>query len=335
MTIAGRQGIDEAWSRLTPEQAVAAGITFIIGYVSEDGSKNLTRAEIVAYHRVGIAVLLIYEYSITAAEGGAAAGRRNAALAISLAKALGYPAGCALGFAIDEDETGHPSNVHDYAAAFTAICHADGYRTFVYGGLATVRYCADNHLVDLLFQTYAWSYANGTLIWDPRVAIRQVRNGVQLAGHDVDLDVAMVDDIGAWRANQTNDPSAPGRSDTMNLLVQKIGDGQVWLMTAGAPRRPIAAGPLLDDIKYLFSVGYYQSPLVPPGVTVADHVWQVANLDAFDPAGMPVPVTMSDAQATAIVADLATRIGGQVATLTNELRALAAKVAAAGHDLSA
>ena len=198
-------GVDEAWDRLTPAEARAAGKQFLIGYVSEDQAKNLTPALVRAYHDAGQGVLVVYEYNIHAAETGAAGGTRNAQLAVQLAKALGYPRGCAIAFAVDE-QSPNLASLAAYAQAFTAVCHAAGYRSMVYGGYATVKYCLDHHLVDLGWQTYAWS--NGQ--WDPRAVIRQVRNGVTIAGKDVDLDTAMVADYGAWM------PDTTGGTDPMS-----------------------------------------------------------------------------------------------------------------------
>lgn len=190
-------GIDEAWARLTPAQVRAAGKTFVVGYVGQDTTgKNLTKSEVDAYRAAGVAVLLVYEYSATAVHGGASAGTTDADLAVRQAQALGYPQGCAIAFAVDEDTSPNPSIVDAYARAFTARVRAAGYRSMVYGGLATVRRCADLGLTDLQWQTYAWSGTPTT--WDPRVAIRQVQNGVTIAGKDVDLDTAMTTDYGAW-----------------------------------------------------------------------------------------------------------------------------------------
>lgn len=209
-------GIDEAWQRLTPAEMRAAGKTFVVGYVSESPAKNLTVDEVRAYHAAGIAVLLVYEYSTAAAETGAAGGARNAGLAVAQARALGYPRGCAIAFAIDE---GSPnlSSLGQYARAFTNTCHAAGYRSMVYGGIRTVRYLCDQHLVDLAWQTYAWSGGQ----WDPRVSIKQVQNSVSIAGKDVDLDVAVVDDFGAWM------PDGTGGDDMLT-------DGEYNLIWAGA-----------------------------------------------------------------------------------------------------
>jgi hypothetical protein len=138
----------------------------------------------------------VYEYSTTAIAGGAAKGTRDAGIAIAAARALGYPTGCTIAFAVDEDISANPSAVDAYARAFTMACHAAGYRSMDYGGLATVKRCADLGLTDLHWQTYAWS--GRPTVWDPRVAIRQTQNAVTIAGRQVDLDTAMVDDFGAW-----------------------------------------------------------------------------------------------------------------------------------------
>lgn len=190
-------GIDEDWSRLTPAQVLAAGKTWVMGYVSENTTgKNITTGEIRAYLAAGVDVLLGYEYAIDAAEGGMARGVRDAGIAIAQAKAHGYPQGCAIAFAVDKDETGHRDQVVAYARAFTAACHAAGYRSMVYGGLQTVQWCADAGAADLFWQTYAWSHEQ----WEPRADVRQYQNGVVINGKSVDFDAALVDDFGQWRA---------------------------------------------------------------------------------------------------------------------------------------
>lgn len=197
-------GVDEAWARLTPAQLKAAGKTFAIGYVSENSTgKNITAAEVQALHAAGLGVLLVYEYSITAAESGTAGGRANATLAVAQSRARGYPAGCAIAFAIDEASP-NLAALDGYSRAFTGICRDAGYRSMVYGGYATVRYCLDHRVVDLGWQTYAWSGGR----WDPRAVIRQVRNGVTIAGKDVDLDTAMTADFGAWMPDNQGDDMA-------------------------------------------------------------------------------------------------------------------------------
>lgn len=207
-----RFGIDEDWQRLTPQQLLAAGRTFAIGYVSEDNTgKNITGPEIQAYRDAGVSVLLVYEYSTTAIAGGAAKGRRDALIAIQHAEQVGYPVGCTIAFAIDQDTTTNPSSIDPYCGGFTNTCHDYGYKSMVYGGYSTVKDALNLGLADYAWQTYAWS---GTpTLWDPRVAIRQVQNGAVIAGKQVDLDTAMIDDFGLWEAEMTtniilDDPQA-------------------------------------------------------------------------------------------------------------------------------
>jgi hypothetical protein len=213
-------GVDEAWARLTPAQAKAAGKQFVVGYVSEDPSKNLTLAEVQAYHAAGIAVLLVYEYNTAAAETGANGGHKNATLAAQLAKALGYPPSCAIAFAIDEPSP-NLGMLSAYAAAFTAVCHAAGYSDMVYGGYSTVKYCLDHALVDLGWQTYAWS--NGQ--WDTRAVLRQVQNDVTIAGVSLDLDTATTANYGAWM---------PGDIVTEPVIIDL--SGTKWTNSKGEPK---------------------------------------------------------------------------------------------------
>lgn len=299
-------GIDEAWARLTPAQAKAAGKEFVVGYVSEDRTgKNLTAAEIAGYLAAQVAVLLVYEYSITAVEGGPSRGTRDAGIAVAQAKQLGYPAGCALGFAVDEDETAHPSNVDGYARAFTAACHAAGYRSMVYGGLATVKRCLDLGLVDLGWQTYAWS--GSPTVWDPRAVIRQYQNGAVINARDVDLDVAMGDDYGAWMpsSKQLNGVLAMTTLDDIAARLTAIEGGSVdkadaliwWIRALADQDDPLIADttksfgrPPFPGLKQL---GAKLDALALGGVDMAGLVQQIvagviASHDALTDADQPV-----------------------------------------------
>lgn len=189
------KGVDMAWQRLTAAEAKQAGMEFVIGYVSEDNTgKNITTPEITAYRAAGIGVLLVYEYSTSAYTGGASRGARDASIAVAQARQLGYPTGCVIAFAIDEDVSRNPSVIKGYCDSFDIVLANNGYGSMVYGGIDTVKYCLDNRLVNYGWQTYAWSQGK----WDNRAIIRQVSNGVIIAGKNVDLDIALVDNYGAW-----------------------------------------------------------------------------------------------------------------------------------------
>ena len=271
-------GIDEAWSKLTPAEAKAAGKEFVVGYLGEDIAKDLSQAQIDAYHAAGIGVLLVYEYSTTAVHGGASKGTANATLACQQAKARGYPTGCAIAFAVDENTSSNPSIVDAYAKAFTAVCHQNGYRSMEYGGLATVKRCADLKLTDLHWQTYAWSGG----VWDSRVTIRQYQNGVTIAGKDVDLDVAVVDDYGAWTS---------GDVVALEEIVPKSGNRNV--------------GVVLSDLWNEEMGGH-------SGYVATDKSGRQQLLERLDKnvaavlaaVGKPVQITLDDATRQALVASV-------------------------------
>jgi hypothetical protein len=292
-------GIDEAWARLTPAQVRAAGKDFVIGYVGQDTTgKNITKSEVDAYRAAGVAVLLVYEYSATAVHGGASAGTTDADLAVRQAQALGYPQGCAIAFAADEDTSANPSIVDAYARAFTARVHAAGYRSMVYGGLATVRRCADLRLTDLQWQTYAWSGTPTT--WDPRAAIRQVQNGVTIAGADVDLDTAMTADYGAWAPGFGGDTLSTAAESQVQSVFQAVFAGG---SDCGAGT-PIKANPdlgdtggnsLIDKLDYLLQLAQHGQ-----AVTLTDA--QIAALIAAMPKPADVAAHLDYAALAAAIA---------------------------------
>jgi hypothetical protein len=289
---------------------LAAGKTFVVAYVSEDTTgKNITPGEVQAYLLAGVGVLLVYEYSTTAAEGGQARGARDAAIAVAGARALGYPLGAAIAFAIDENMTGRASMIAGYCAGFTNTVHAAGYRSMVYGGLATVQYALDHQLVDLAWQTYAWS--GSPTVWDPRAVLRQYQNRVVIDGKYLDLDVALVDDFGAWSPIQ-------GASMQPNQA-SELDNAYAALLTGGDSCGPAVPDPQKDS-RHGNSV-----------IDLLQH--NRAILDKLDtPLG--VPVVLSPDDRTAIITGLQTGLLDQIRDIVrtevrDELAALGRGITAA------
>lgn len=194
------EGIDAAWGRPTPAQMIAAGKHFIVGYVSRDPAKNLTRAECTAYLDAGIAVGLVWETTSDRALAGAGAGTGDGLQARSQARALGFPDNRPIFTAVDFDATATQLSgpVRQYLIAFADAVGGVALAG-VYGGLATVRYALNTMIVGWGWQTYAWSQG----VWDVRAYARQYRNGVSIAGHDTDLDRA-VDLSALWTKEGTD-----------------------------------------------------------------------------------------------------------------------------------
>jgi hypothetical protein len=67
-------------------------------------------------------------------------------------------------------------------------------RTAAYGGFYPIKRLFDAGKIAYGWQTFAWSGGQ----WDPRAQLRQVRNGVTIAGADCDIDEAQVQDFGQW-----------------------------------------------------------------------------------------------------------------------------------------
>lgn len=246
------EGIDAAWGRPTPAQLTAAGKHFIVGYVSHDPAKNLSRDECRAYLDAGIAVGLVWETTATRALSGALAGADDGREARRQAAALGFPLARPIFVAVDFDATAAQlaAQVGPYLLAFGTTVGGVALAG-VYGGLAVVRYALDHKLVGWGWQTYAWSTAGTTVArmradphnigWDTRAYAQQYHNGVSIAGHDTDLDRAM-DLTGLWTKEGT-DMTAPTAQDNAHELMTGLqANGAGW---TGKPR--VSAGTDLGD----------------------------------------------------------------------------------------
>lgn len=190
------KGLDEAWSKVNAAQAWADGFRFIFGYVSQDGTgKNFSAADITSIQAAGFSIGIVYEFNPESALGGAAAGTRDAAIAIAHAQSLGVPAGVALYAAVDWDVTdAQKPAVLAYADAFLLACTNAGFRSGIYAGYWVCKYLSENSYLGFLWQTYAWSGGQ----WWPTAAVRQTNNGVMEAGANIDIDETETVDFGQW-----------------------------------------------------------------------------------------------------------------------------------------
>lgn len=196
------RGADEDWDKIPPSALVMAGMSFIIGYLSEDTTgKNLTKNWVQSYLRNGISVVFVYEYGEDQPLQGDGRGASDAVKMCNWATEIGAPENVALYVALDRDfPTSSYPVIDSYVSAWTHVCHHWGFRSGAYGKFDLIRGILDRGLCDFGWQTYAWSHDQ----WDPRVAIRQTVNGTHVAGHVVDLDTATLFDFGQWRATGTS-----------------------------------------------------------------------------------------------------------------------------------
>lgn len=184
-------GVDYAWGGpISGAYLQAQGYRFAARYLSPDPSKNLTRAELHDHSRHGIASVAVWEATADRAAQGAAAGRQDAVAAHAELLALGAPT-APVYFAVDFPDP-DPRIVVPYFAGARQVLGLP--RVGVYGGLDTVRALLNLRLVSRAWQTYAWSAG----VWDDRAVLRQVRNGINVAGVDSDLDTAVWSDFGGF-----------------------------------------------------------------------------------------------------------------------------------------
>ena len=140
--------VDYSFNRPDPARIAAAGYVGALRYLSHDPSKNLTPAEADALHAAGLSIGLVWETTAGRATQGAAAGAADVAAAEGQARALGYPAGCPIFYAVDVDVPA--SYVTGYFQGVTASA------TYPVGVYASAGIC-DVTTVPWRWQAAGWS----------------------------------------------------------------------------------------------------------------------------------------------------------------------------------
>lgn len=180
----------------TPAQLKAAGMGFVVRYVSTPGNpKNLTLTEAKELHQAGLGIVLVFETTANRALGGLKAGRTDAKSARAQAKQIGYPDAAPIYYAVDFDM--QPDQAKKVVGYFVGAASVDGHANVgVYGGLAAVKAVLDAKACLYAWQTYGWS--GSPTVWDHRRHLEQYENGFVIGGHSVDRDRAVKPEFGAW-----------------------------------------------------------------------------------------------------------------------------------------
>lgn len=187
-----REGVDWAYGEISPAALKAAGKSFVCRYLSYTPSKNLDPQEARRYAEAGIDCVVVWETTAQRAIAGREAGIRDARRALSLAHQCGKPNSAPIFFAVDFEASG--PEIRAYFEGTKSVLGVE--RNGAYSGRKAMTYLFDEKLIGYGWQTYAWS--NGE--WEKRAHLRQVENGVTLAGVEVDLDVSTARDFGQWRS---------------------------------------------------------------------------------------------------------------------------------------
>lgn len=218
-------GIDQSWGFADPKAAKAAGVKVVSEYLSNDSSKNITAADVKAYHGVGIGMLLNWESDAGRPLLGGAAGRADAttacAQALALFKAVGYKPDYQLTiyFSCDRDvnSSQYPA-IEAYYEQAGAVCHANGFGVGVYGEADLVTHLSAKNITDSEWQTYAWS---GGVV-SSAADFYQYQNGQTLGGASVDFDkIIHSDQLGAWWPQGIEPTVAISESDA-ELIASKV-----------------------------------------------------------------------------------------------------------------
>lgn len=144
--------IDYSESRPPVGGIVKSGYVGAIRYLSHTPSKNLDKAEAKALHDAGRVIGLVWETTATRAGEGKAAGNADRLEAEKQAKALGYPKGCPIFYAVDFDAV--PATILPY---FAGVFSRATYLSGPYGSATVVQAVKAAHPEAVCWQTEAWS----------------------------------------------------------------------------------------------------------------------------------------------------------------------------------
>jgi hypothetical protein len=200
--------------------------------------KRITSAEYDQLCAAGFDVLLNFEYAATDWLGGSSAGAAHAAAAVAEAKALGYPAGCAIPGSADFNMTRAQWDTSGaaYARAYRDGIRSGGYTPGVYGPWDVLGWCQQLGGFGMFWQagmSTAWSGGRNAQPW-PGAHLRQ-RGHITIGGIDCDYndvleasygqaggDMALSDDDKTWLLDNLKG----GKSGlTTDQLQQWLGDG--------------------------------------------------------------------------------------------------------------
>lgn len=319
-------GVDYAFSSPDPAGLYAAGVRFAGRYLGAGtADKRLTLDEATQLSHAGVACVSLVEGRTTDPLGGVNVGHDHATAALREGQSIGMPGGRPYYFAVDWDV--QLSEWPAVSAYLSGAASVVGWANVgVYGGLRCMRLAHDTTPVRWLFQTYAWSGG----IWHPAAQLRQVHNGVQLAGGTVDLCQGLTVDYGQW---MLTDPSELIQGDTM-YLIKENSNTTVWLSN-GIVRRSFSDMAVVD--------GLIQAGLVakPVGDVPTEHYgWimtvGVGQLDAYagrpdtelvDQAGIQASAATGAAagiraaigDGSQVAQELSTAVAAQLGTLTGSL----------------
>ena len=217
------QGCDYSWARPGGKTLKDAGKHFAIRYIPYPGhgGKGLGAAERDDLLSNGVSIAMVFESYVGRPKEGYGAGAADATESDRQMKALGFPPGTPVYFAVDFDATeAQQVPIDDYLRGAASVIGAD--RVGVYAGYWVIKRCKENNTAKYLWQTYAWSGGNV----HPDIHLYQYKNGQNLNGA-VDFCEARKDNYGQWQAGEvfpTPDPQPVPPQPATGTYTVKPGD---------------------------------------------------------------------------------------------------------------
>ncbi len=223
------QLIDFSWARPGATAIKNAGFSGVIRYLSSDTTgKTLSAIERDEYFTEGLSIRLVFEDGAQNALAGEAQGLIDGKIALDQAKALGYPQGYGIYFAVDFDANSAQLSgpIHDYGQGFAKAL--DGYYECApYGGFNTVNGNGKS------WQTCAWS--DGKLASNANI----YQNGASAFNGGADIDELIADDGWDWKSvsgeSHANSPILPPNP------IQSAGPGGTYSVVSGDTLSAIGA----------------------------------------------------------------------------------------------
>lgn len=179
--------LDIAWANPTAAQIKATGASGVIGYLSEDPTKNLTASQVSAYVLGGVRVGTVWETTAGRAMAGYAAGQADARAAEAQRVSIGLPPTSLHRAAVDTDTTW--ATVAPYFEGWASVVGKT--RLAAYGGYK-ITAGAYGYGLRRNWQTLAWS--GGRL--DPNAALYQ--NGRTALSGAADVNTVLAADWGQY-----------------------------------------------------------------------------------------------------------------------------------------
>lgn len=177
-------------------QLHALNCTFVVRYVSNFPSKNLTHNEATYLTGGGMDMVLVFEDDINTWQGGYNAGAANAKVALAEARACEMPSGRPMYFAIDMDASPNDPRLIDYFKGINSVIGSAS--TGVYASTGVCR-----KLKSLGYVNYTWRTMS--IGWNGGAGSTNEFNLEQVNrfNENYDRDVAYTDDFGQWRIGWT------------------------------------------------------------------------------------------------------------------------------------